>query len=236
MYINFSNDIIVPLNYIYDLQQKPQQRPSSFLAGVLCDHYLQRMSEFIGEEWISLGRNLGIPDRDLRLLQIDFKDKAERNYKLLDTFRLSRTAIEQGSGVIRFLLRACKGAGCTAGLITFIRYIAGIFKEQTFMRSQSWMSLSSAMPSVEITQPLSININSSYKLVNFNEFQLIAIAFIQMYAWQKLFLWQLEPFLTFYTLCFILSIYQYFFNCCICFLTMMVVDIIINRNTGVYRC
>lgn len=122
-----------------------------FFAGVLCDHYLQRMSEFIGEEWISLGRNLGIPDRDLRLLQIDYKDKAERNFKLLDTFRLSRTAIEQGTGVIRFLLRACKGAGCTAGLITFIRYIAGIFKEQSFMRSQSWLSLSSAMPSVEIT-------------------------------------------------------------------------------------
>lgn len=122
-----------------------------FFAGVLCDHYLKRMSEFIGEEWISLGRNLGIPDRDLRLLQIDYKDKTERNFKLLDTFRLSRTAIEQGTGVIRFLLRACKGAGCTAGLITFVRYVAGIFQEQTFMRSQSWLSLSSAMPSVEIT-------------------------------------------------------------------------------------
>lgn len=122
-----------------------------FFAGVLCDHYLKRMSEFIGEEWISLGRNLGIPDRDLRLLQIDYKDKTERNFKLLDTFRLSRTAIEQGTGVIRFLLRACKGAGCTAGLITFVRYVAGIFQEQTFMRSQSWLSLGSAMPSVEIT-------------------------------------------------------------------------------------
>ncbi|XP_061163086.1 uncharacterized protein LOC133172252 [Saccostrea echinata] len=120
-------------------------------SGILCDHYLQKMSEFIGEEWITLGRKLCIPDRDLNLLRIDYKDKAVRNFKLLDTFRFSRIAIEQGTSVIRFLLRACKSAGCSAGLITFIRYIAGIFKELTFMRPQSWMSMSSAMPSVEIT-------------------------------------------------------------------------------------
>lgn len=124
---------------------------TTLFAGILCDHYLQKMSEFIGEEWQALGRSLCVPERDLRLLRIDFKDRAVRNFKLLDTFRFSRIAIEQGTSVIRFLLRACKSAGCTGGLITFIRYIAGIFKELTFMRPQSWMSMSSAMPSVEIT-------------------------------------------------------------------------------------
>lgn len=124
---------------------------TTLFAGILCDHYLQKMSEFIGEEWHALGRSLCVPERDLRLLRIDYKDRTVRNFKLLDTFRFSRIAIEQGTSVIRFLLRACKSAGCTGGLITFIRYIAGIFKELTFMRPQSWVSMSSAMPSVEIT-------------------------------------------------------------------------------------
>ncbi|XP_078338073.1 uncharacterized protein LOC111133637 isoform X1 [Crassostrea virginica] len=153
--LKFENKVILLLDALWfepDIQADAKDFAMVYSnSGILCDHYLQKMSEFIGEEWQALGRSLCVPERDLRLLRIDFKDRAVRNFKLLDTFRFSRIAIEQGTSVIRFLLRACKSAGCTGGLITFIRYIAGIFKELTFMRPQSWMSMSSAMPSVEIT-------------------------------------------------------------------------------------
>lgn len=39
-----------------------------------------------------------------------------------------------------------------------------------------------------------------------------------------------------YFVYYVINVLVVFFNSCICFLIMMVVDIIINRNIGVYRC
>lgn len=71
MHITLSQVVLIALNYCIDVLQP------------LGTSELWKISQFINQQWKSLGRNLSVPEEDLKQVEYAYKDMRECSYQML---------------------------------------------------------------------------------------------------------------------------------------------------------